>query len=252
MHLIAQQFGDNLPCMALGGFLAGGLPCLFFGGFIALAVVLIIYSLNKAKQRRQAYEQMARELGFQFYPDDPWNLPGRYAHLGLFNSGHSRKASNILSGKADSHDVLLFDYQYTTGSGKDAHTYSFQAALLETPILAPKLTLRRESFLDTVASWVGHDDIDFESAEFSKRTCVKCEERKFAYDIFHARLIEYLLGCGTIPAMEFNGPLVLLSDNPGGPEKVRWLMTVGQEIIRSIPDYVLHERGTGAAKGGKA
>jgi hypothetical protein len=227
------------------------MPCLFIGGFAVLMLVFIIIGVMKAKDRRQAFEQLARQLGFQFYPADPWNLPGRYAHLDLFNSGHSRRASNVLSGKVDGHDVLLFDYQYKTGSGKDEQTHSFQAALLETPILAPRLTLRHESFLDTIASWVGHDDINFESAEFSKRTCVKCEERKFAYDIFHARLIEYLLGCGTIPAMEFNGPVLLLADNPGGPEKVRWLMTVGQEIIRSIPDYVLHERGIPAA-GGKA
>jgi hypothetical protein len=224
------------------------MPCLFVGGFAVLALVFIIIGVMKAKERRQAYEQLARQLNFQFYPDDPWNLPGRYAHLELFNSGHSKQASNVLSGKVDGRDVLLLDYRYKTGSGKDEHTHSFQVALMETPILAPRLTLRRESFLDTIASWVGHDDIDFESAEFSKRTCVKCEERKFAYDIFHARLIEYLLSCGNLPAMEFSGPLVLLSDSPGGPEKVRWLMTIGQEIIRSIPDYVLHERGTGAVK----
>jgi hypothetical protein len=159
-------------------------------------VVLIIYSWMNAKARRQAYEQLAQQLGLQFYPVDPWDIPSRYAQLELFNQGHSRKASYILCGKADGRDVLLFDYQYTTGSGKDAHTYSFQVAILETPILAPRLTLRRESFLDKMASWVGHDDINFESAEFSKLTYVKCVEPKFAYDIFHARLIEYLLGCG--------------------------------------------------------
>jgi hypothetical protein len=228
----------------------GIFQCFFVGGIIALVVVVFVFAAIKAKERRQAFEKMARELGLQFYPDDPWDIPTRYSQFELFNTGHSRRASNVLCGKIDDHDAILFDYKYTTGSGKNSHTYTFQAAILTMPILAPKLSLRRESFFDKVAAWVGHDDINFESAEFSKRTFVKCTEPKFAYDIFHARLIEYLLACGDLPNIEMTGPLLLLSDGSGGIEKVRWLMTIGQEINRSIPDYVLHERGIAAAAGG--
>jgi hypothetical protein len=52
--------------------------------------------------------------------------------------------------------------------------------------------------------------------------------------------------------MEMNGPLLLLSESgSGGPDRVRRLIEIGREMMRSIPDYVRHERGTQAA-GGKA
>jgi hypothetical protein len=147
---------------------------------------------------------------------------------------------------------MAFDYEYTTGRGDDAQTYRSQVAILEMPILAPCLAVRTENLLDRVAAWVGHDDINFESEAFSKLTHVKCADRKFAYDIFHGRLIEFLLGCGKLPWMEFNGPLLELHDSRGGVEQARRLLGIGQEIVRSIPDYVLHERGINVAAGGNS
>jgi len=120
------------------------------------------------------------------------------------------------------------------------------------PILAARLHVRQESVFDKIASWVGHDDINFESAEFSRRYHVNCDNRKFAYDIFHARLIEYLLACGDCPTLEMNGPTLLLYDSQSKLENFQRLLTIGQEIIRSIPEYVLHERGPGGQEGGRA
>ena len=232
--------------------LAGLLPCFFFGGVAAIIISLVVWGIIRSRRRRDDLARLAAELGFEFYADDPWDLPARYAGMDLFGIGHSHRASNVMAGRVDGRSVLAFDYQYTTGSGKNSHTYYFQATVFGTPIEAPRLSLRKENLLDTLASWVGHDDLDFESEEFSKRYFVKCEDRKFAYDIFHARLIEYLLACGEAPAMEMTGPLLLLHDKQGGPEQVRRLLAIGGEILRSIPDYVLHERGIGDRAGGPA
>ena len=240
--------------MEMSADIGGPMPCLLFITIVVLIVVGIVYSVMKARQRREALQSLAAELGLTFYPDDPWDLPGRYGHMDLFQTGHSKKASNVLAGQMDGREVVAFDYQYTTGSGKNSHTSYFQAAVFEMPIVAPRLWLRRENVLDKIASWVGHDDLDFESAEFSGRYHVKCVEPKFAYDIFHNRLIEYLLGCGQAPAMEMNGPLLLLlyESGSGRPERVRRLLEIGREIIRSIPDYVRRERGIGASTGGRS
>lgn len=112
-------------------------PFLAVGAFFVLALAVAILMFINAKKRRQALQALAQQLGFQFYPYDPWGIPARYAQMGLFNAGHSREASNIFCGKADGRDVILFDYQYKTGSGKDESTYTFQVAILETPILRP-------------------------------------------------------------------------------------------------------------------
>ncbi|MCX5673692.1 MAG: hypothetical protein NTX87_01675 [Planctomycetota bacterium] len=241
---------ESLFPLVAGG--AGACQCLFFALVAAGIVALIIYGIMKARERREAMARMAAQWGLQYYPDDPFDIPSRYAQFDLFDEGHSRSASNVMAGRIDGRDAILCDYQYTTGSGKNQSTHSFQAAILTLPILAARLHVRQESVFDKIASWVGHDDINFESAEFSRRYHVKCDNRKFAYDIFHARLIEYLLACGDMPALEMNGPTLLLYDSQSKLENFQRLLTIGQEIIRSIPEYVLHERGPGGQEGGRA
>jgi len=122
------------------------------------------------------------------------------------------------------------------------------------PIDAPAVRMRPENVLDRMASWVGWDDIDFESDEFSRRYHVASEDRRFAYDIFHARLIDYLLRCGTVPHMEINGLFLLLYDKGHGQvQNFERLIMIGQTVVAMIPDYVLKARGvqqTGAAAPG--
>ena len=223
--------------------IGGPFPCVMFVAVAAIVIVAAVMGILKACERREAMARLAAELGLTYYRDDPWDIPVRYVQFELFSVGHSRKASNVLAGAIDGRQILLFDYRYTTGSGKNQSTHSCQAAILWLPIVAAHLQVRHENFLDRMASWVGHDDLDFESEEFSRRYHVKCNEPKFAYDIFHTRLIEYLLACGDLPALEMSGPLLLLNDDQRGPENLRRLLAIGREIVTSIPEYVLTARG---------
>lgn len=43
----------------------------------------------------------------------------------LFNVGHAKVISNVLSDTYNGHLFRLFNYQYTVGSGKNSHTYMF-------------------------------------------------------------------------------------------------------------------------------
>jgi len=224
-------------------------PCIVVPAFIALAVALIIFGILKARRRREAMARLADELGFEFHPDDPWNLEDKYAMFEFFGRGHSQKASNVICSEVDGRAVVAFDYQYTTGGGKNQSTHSYQAVVMGLPIVAAGLRMRSETVFDRLASWVGWDDIDFESDEFSRRYHVASEDRRFAYDIFHARLIEHLLACGRAPDLEMKGPLMVLFDSQGDVENVRRLLAIGREIVASIPEYVLHARGIGKTSG---
>jgi hypothetical protein len=57
----------------------------------------------------------------------------------------------------------------------------------------PDLIIRPEHFFDRFAGVFGFDDIDFESAEFSKSFFVKSRDRRFAYDVIDARMMEFLM-----------------------------------------------------------
>ncbi len=234
--------------------IAGAGPCLMFGVFAVIVVVVIVFGILGAQKRRKAMHALAQKWGFAFYPKDPWNLPMWYTRLDLFNRGRSKRATNVMSGEVDGRTVVAFDYRYTTGSGKNSHTHHHQAVVFLLPIDAPAVRLRPESVFDRMASWVGWDDIDFESDEFSRRYHVASEDRRFAYDLFHARLIDYLLRCGTAPHMETAGVFLLLYDKGSGRvENFDRLIQIGQTVVNMIPDYVLKARGveqSGAAPTG--
>ena len=57
----------------------------------------------------------------------------------------------------------------------------------------PSLKIRREHLFDRVASFIGFDDIDFESSEFSDRFHVKSSDKRFAYGVIHPRMMDFLL-----------------------------------------------------------
>lgn len=226
-----------VPCLAIPAMLLVG------AAFVAIVVLIILGS----RKQEEAYIRQAAQWGFRYYSADPWNLPKRYEHtFDLFGQGSGRTASRILAGRMDGIDLLTFEYRYTTGSGDSETTYHYGVAIFELPIRAPHLALRDESFLDKMAAWVGHDDINFESDEFSRRYYVKCDQPKFAHDFFHPRLIEYLLACGHCPGIETRGALLALHDSQQtGVERLVRLVEIGRHMIGSIPDYVRHERPVG-------
>ncbi|MCZ6810529.1 MAG: hypothetical protein O7D97_00875, partial [Planctomycetota bacterium] len=75
----------------------------------------------------------------------------------------------------------------------------------------PDLLIRREGMFDKLAGAFGFDDIDFESAEFSKRFYVKSPDKRFAYDVIHPRMMEFLLG-GDPPTVDIEAGRCCLSD----------------------------------------
>lgn len=209
-----------------------------FGLFVVGA---LIYSYYQAQQRREAWLLLATELGCQYSSEDSYALKESTLH-DLFQKGHSRRVSNVLSGKHRDRDLKCFDYRYTTGSGKNQQTHCCTCLLLTPPLPFQPLWIRPESFLDELGSLVGVDDIDFESHEFSKRFYVKCGDRKFAYDILHGKVMELLLRHP--PAHIEARMLSLLIYYPRHltvPQGVRELIELGCDFLDLIPAYLLNE-----------
>ncbi|MFH0943598.1 MAG: hypothetical protein V2A76_00210 [Planctomycetota bacterium] len=168
---------------------------------IALAVLFAIFNHLAAKKRREEMAELARSLGFRFSPGPDGRHDEEYGHFEIFRRGHSRVALNTMTGKlpVDGRTlrVVAGDYRYrvTSGSGKgrNTRTYRFSYVILELSFDPPDLLIRPEGMFDKLAGVFGFDDIDFESAEFSKRFYVKSPDKKFAYDVIHPRMMEFLL-----------------------------------------------------------
>jgi len=169
--------------------------------FVLLAGVFIagvIWAQAAARKRREAFAVIAARLGLAFSPDHDHGLGARFQFLDKLAQGENRYAYSTLSGEYRGHPILAFDYHYETYSTDSKgrrqthhHHFSFFILMLERSF--PELTIAREGIFSKIAQTFGYDDIDFESHEFSRKFCVRSKDKKFAYDICHTRMMEYLL-----------------------------------------------------------
>jgi hypothetical protein len=161
---------------------------------VIAAAIAIAYHLYASARRRKELAAYARERGLAFRPDKDRGMKDRYISFKCLRLGHGRFALNVMTGEMQSLPVEAFDYQYTTGSGKNRRVHRFSAMVVGSAIPLKPLLIRRENAFDKVTEFFGVDDIDFESAEFSRKFFVKSPDRRWAFDVIHQRMMEYLLG----------------------------------------------------------
>lgn len=225
---------------------------LIFVGFIALMIVVIVLGARQAKQRREALAGWAAARGMTFQPDKDRRFEMQHPEFQALQRGSDRYAFNITRGRFDGRDLIAFDYHYeTTSRDKDGktqtHNHYFSAVILEAELPLKELYIRPEGLFDGVKSFFGYNDLDFESAEFSRRYHVTAPDRQWAYDVLHARVIEYLLRQPP-HAIVFGHRRVLVM-RPGRRLDVPGFMIaveIGDTLLDSLPDYVRERQKPGA------
>jgi hypothetical protein len=173
---------------------------LVFVAIAAVAAIVAYFGWKAEHERRRALAGVAQRLGFRFDPDDDADHDALYAQFEIFQHGHARVTRNTLTGSIDLFGrpcrVRCGDFRYKTRSGGrgGSRTIDFSYVLVQSPWDAPAaLVIRPEGISDKMDAAFGSDDIDFESVEFSKLFHVASSDRRFAYDVLHPRMMEYLL-----------------------------------------------------------
>jgi hypothetical protein len=186
---------------------------------------------------------LAVRLGLDFNPGDNPVLPIEFGFIDQLNQGDNRRAFNVLSGTLSGRNVVAFDYHYEThstdgkGNRHTTHHYLSVAVMrLETEF--PKLTIAHEGLLSKIAQAFGYADIDFESAEFSRAFCVRSPDKKFAYDVCNAQMIEYLLAHRDIHMTIEVHALALLSDAQLPVAQIEQNLQRLLEIRSRMPEYL--------------
>ena len=207
---------------------------------IAAFVAIAVYSWYAAEQRRKALAALAGSWGFRWEGGgDPFGIEERYGAFSALARGRSRAASNVFHGTRNGRPVICFDFKYVTGSGKNRTTHHLSGAILDLGVRTPSLYVRPEGFFDKIAELVGFDDIDFESAEFSRTFLVKSDNRKFAFDVFHARAMEYMLALPKRYTMELNGGLVVVhNDRTWDPAQFDGAIRQVEGLVDLFPEYL--------------
>jgi hypothetical protein len=224
-------------------------------GFIAIAAIAVVLAVLlgdiSGRKRREAMATLAAKLGLRFDPGKDWDIAQRYSFLdklrveSKFLSGErttNRYAFNILSGSYQRHDVTIFDYHYITGSGKSAQDHYISFFILHLPASFPELVIGPEDIFSKIGQALGYDDIDFESYEFSRKFCVRSPDKKFAYDVCNARMIEYLLS-NTDLTIEIEGEALAVSFSSRlSPEQIEPNLNRLITIRSLLPEYLFSRR----------
>ncbi len=218
-------------------------PSWIFILFVIIAVTVAVIGGIYARKRRDALAAWAIAHGLEFMDYAPAGLIDRYSGFEPFGIGSSRSASNLIRGQTGEILWEIFEYHYTTGSGKDRsrHTWSLVAATV--PMVFSRLRLRPEGLFDKVKGLIGFEDINFESEAFSRRYYVSCEDRKFAYDVIHPRMIEYLMELPNADWQIAGNLIVLRKSGTFGVEEIEQRMSMVQGLMQRLPEYLRQDRG---------
>jgi len=109
--LVSLTFMLMLFGLVIGGWL----------GVIPLVPWIIYGQFAVSRARRRFWQSFAKDHDWKFQPKGSWQKERAL----MFTTGHSKKMRNIVSGKLAGHRLRIFEYQYSTGSGKNQKTYYY-------------------------------------------------------------------------------------------------------------------------------
>ena len=160
---------------------------------ISVVVLAIALHFYYEKKRREKMAQIADGLGFTFAPKPPDPDEIGLGHLDLFQHGRAQRGKNMITGKLEDIGVALFDYQYTTGSGKNQTTHHQTVAAFKLPVPAfPAFQLRREHLFHKVGQMFGYKDINFpDYPQFSKRYLLRSNSEQATREFFTEEVIQF-------------------------------------------------------------
>ena len=205
---------------------------------IAIAAIAVL-AYRHDQKRRSLLRAWARSKGLTVHGQSRRGWEKEYPAFKLLDRGRHRHSSLHVEGEVDGSRVRCLDYRYTTGSGKNRRTHRYSIVLMDTGTPVIPLAIRHEHIFDKVGEFFGHDDIDFESSEFSRRFHVSAADRKWAYDVIHPRTMDYLLQAPSV-TIEFG--FLEIAVYQGGSlsgEKCQVGLKVAREMLDLVPADVL-------------
>lgn len=210
------------------------IPILFVVGLILLMGVIGYLAYQAEKKRTEAWRRAAEELGFEFKAAAGNSILGRFTGFHLFSQGRNHTVKNLLQGKTADLDVSIFDYSYTTGSGKNRRTWQQTVIAFEfdEPQL-PAFSLRPESIFHKIGQWFGYRDMNFDThPRFSRQYVLRGENENAVREQFPDRVLEYYEETSAVCTEAAGGRLVhYRAQTRQPPEKARELLDEGFQVL---------------------
>ncbi|MFS0705577.1 hypothetical protein AB6N23_13755 [Cellulomonas sp. 179-A 9B4 NHS] len=213
--------------------LAVGLPT-----FVALAWWL-------QKKRHEQLAAWAAATGWEYVRSDPGLGLVRLHRNQPFEQGHSRRVSEVLTGRWQGVPAVSYTYEWSTGSGKEKKTYHAHVVALALPAYLPVLELTAEGVGARIAKALGARDMQTESVAFNDAYRVVAGDQRVGHAILHPRLMERLLqddALGTDWRIEGTW---IASWRTGRTDTARIAPRLGvmHAVVRGVPRHVWQDHG---------
>ena len=208
--------------------------------FVFLVIGIAILGFIQAKKRREAMASYALSRGWRYEAYQPL-LVDRFQGP-PFGLGHSRSAGNAVYGQHDGRDFVSFDYEYktTSGSGKNRHTttHTFSVVALSMGVSLPTLTVDPENVLERFVGRLTNSDIDLELEDFNRAFTVTCADRKFASDVLHPQMMEFLLQHRDVGWRFERDSMLIVSGTQRSVQQIDATLALMDQITDRVPDFV--------------
>ena len=218
----------------------GLLTLVVFGGALIIALLTGANLRRTREDRSWGLQELAVELKFdEFNPNRDEGFAMGWGFLSRLDQGEDRYAFNILRGKYHEQALFVFDYHFRTGSDRSKVDHNLTMLMLVVKEAFPKLTIGSEGIGAKIATAFGvENDIKFESAEFSRIFCVRSPDKKFAYDVCNAQMMEYLLANRDL-SIEIENEVIALAFNTRiAAEQIEADLQRLIEIRARLPQYL--------------
>jgi hypothetical protein len=223
-------------------FVVAGLALLFVSehtisfAFIPLfgAAILVMVGVGVwvGRQRTKEMASVAEAMNFAFMAHLLLARLRAIAPFKLFALGRDQKAYNALFGRVGECDVMFFEYQYTTGSGKSSQTHRLGVVILPDGAPGrPDFQLTPRTFFDKFAGLFTTKGIELEDAgEFNRRCKLTGRDEDGLRKTFHPDLVEYLGRDGRWHIEVLNSQLLLHRQTGIKPDKCPGMVTDALEV----------------------
>jgi len=150
-----------------------------------IVITIVVLSEAARKKRQEDLSNFAAKHSLEFQPTATPESLGIYAPFPLLSLGRSRTVTNAILADTQDTTARLFDYKFTTGSGKHAATHHFSVVYFKSDLLMlPEFSLTQENFFHKIGKVFGMQDINFDthpkfSSLFLLKGTEEAEIRKF-------------------------------------------------------------------------
>ena len=208
--------------------------------FVVVGIAAAVIGAIAAAKRREEMAAYATSRGWTYVEDDR-DLVDRWEGA-PFGRGFGRRAFNVVRGVHDDRAFTTFDYEYKTqqSNGKTTTTvvHPFSVLAMSTTYAMPALSVEPEGLFDSVADAVSSATIDLESEEFNLAFSVRCPDRKFASDVLHPQMMEFLLQHRYVGFRVERDTLLVVAKGKRSTGEIDASLAYADGVVDRVPEFV--------------